>query len=189
MDPLGFQLGNSTGLISFRYEAANTQEVINAIEEKWEGMANGQPFLYSFMDEDFESIYNAEMRLEKIFTIFSILTILIASLGLFALSSFTAEQRIKEIGIRKVLGASVSSIMLLFTKDFSKLIVIAIVIAVPLAYYGVNQWLENYTYKTEISTMIYIGAGLITLIIALLTMSFQSFRAAVSDPVESLKNE
>ena len=187
--PLALNLSKSRSLYAFRFKAEKSQQVINHIENKWQQMSGGQPFLYSFMDDDFEKIYTNEMRLGRIFSVFAILAIFIACLGLFALSSFTAEQRIKEIGVRKVLGASVQSIVLLFTKDFSRLVLIAFLVAVPIAWFAVDYWLQNYTYRTEISLSIYFLAGIATLLIAVLTMSFQSIRAAIANPVDSLKHE
>ncbi|HRG79979.1 MAG TPA: ABC transporter permease, partial [Cyclobacteriaceae bacterium] len=127
--------------------------------------------------------------LGKIFGIFSILAVLIACLGLFALTAFTAEQRMKEIGIRKVLGASISSIVVLLSKELGKLVLIAFVLAAPLAWYGIDWWLKDYTYKTDIGVGLYLMAGLVAFLIALATMSFQSFKAAASDPVKSLRSE
>ena len=132
IDPLAFFLKPSNGNVAFRFKASSTQEVINTIEKTWTKLAPGQPFQYSFLDEDFGRMYSAEQRLGKIFVIFAGLAIVIACLGLFALTSFTAEQRTKEIGIRKVLGASVGSIVFLLSKEFGKLIVVAFLIAVPL---------------------------------------------------------
>jgi putative ABC transport system permease protein len=187
--PLAFFLSKSVGLISFRFEAKNSHEVIESLEKTWKAMAPGLPFSYSFLDEDFGNMYAAEQRLGKIFTVFAGLAILIACLGLFALTSFTAEQRTKEIGIRKVLGASVSSIVLLLSKEFGKLIVIAFVLAAPLAWYGVEWWLKGYTYKADIGILVYLIAGLSAFMVAWLTMSFQSFKAASNNPVKSLRSE
>ena len=152
-------------------------------------MAPGQPFQYSFLDEDFGKMYAAEQRLGKIFALFAGLAIIIACLGLFALTAFTAEQRTKEIGIRKVLGASVSSIVLLLSKEFGKLILIAFIIATPLAWLGVDWWLKNYVYKAEIGIMVYVLAGTSAFVIAWLTMGYQSIRAATLDPAKSLRSE
>jgi putative ABC transport system permease protein len=188
--PLMMELSKQPeGPISFRFQSQNTQEVIQLIETKWKELAPGQPFTYYFLDERFGSMYAAETRLGKIFGIFSALAILIACLGLFALTAFTAEQRTKEIGIRKVLGASVSSIVLLLSKELGKLVLIAFVLAAPLAWYGIDWWLKDYTFKTEIGIGLYLFSGLAALFIASATMSFQSFRAAASDPVKSLKSE
>jgi putative ABC transport system permease protein len=134
-------------------------------------------------------MYASEKRLGSIFGIFSTLTIIIACLGLFALTAFSAEQRTKEIGVRKVLGASVASIVYLLSREFSKLILIAFIIAAPLAWYSVDWWLKDYTYKVEIGIFVYISAGLFAFLIAGLTMSYQSVRAALVNPVKSLKTE
>ncbi|MDH4089363.1 MAG: ABC transporter permease [Cyclobacteriaceae bacterium] len=187
--PLGLYLGKSNGSIAFRFEAKETQDVIQSIEKTWKAMAPGQPFLYSFLDEDFSRMYNNEQRLGKTFGVFAGLAIIIASLGLFALTAFTAEQRTKEIGIRKVLGASVSSIVLLLSKEFGKLIIIAFVLASPLAWFAVNWWLKNYTYKVEIGILVYVTAGALAFLIAWLTMGYQSIKAATSNPVRSLRSE
>ena len=177
------------GMISFRFAAKDTREVINLLESKWKEMAPGQPFSYSFMDDSFAKMYSAEAKLGKIFGIFSGLAIFIACLGLFALTAFTAEQRTKEIGIRKVLGASVSSIVLLLSKEFGKLILIAFVLATPFAWYAVQKWMEDYQYKVEIGWGVYLIAGLASFAVAWITMGYQSIKAASSNPVKSLRSE
>jgi len=187
--PLGLYLKSSNGSVAFRFEAKNAQDVIKTIEQTWKTMAPGQPFQYSFMDEDFSRMYDNEQRLGKTFAVFAGLAILIACLGLFALTAFTAEQRTKEIGIRKVLGASVGSIVLLLSKEFGKLIIIAFVMASPLAWYSVNWWLKNYTYKVEIGILVYVLAGGFAFLVAWLTMGYQSIKAATSNPVQSLRSE
>ncbi len=187
--PLGVFLRRSSGLISFRFQAENTQEVIRGLETTWSRIAPGMPFAYSFLDEDFGAMYSAEQRLGTIFTLFAGLAIVIACLGLFALTAFTAEQRTKEIGIRKVMGASVASIVMLLSKEFGRLIIIAFLIAVPTAWFGISKWLDTYTYRTEIGVLIYLAAGVIAFLIAWLTMGYQSLRAATSDPVRSLRSE
>lgn len=189
ISPLGLFLQRSRGLISFRFEAKNTKEVIDGLQATWQKIAPGMPFAYSFLDEDFEAMYSVEQRLGKIFTVFAGLAIVIACLGLFALTAFTAEQRTKEIGIRKVMGASVSSIVVLLSREFGKLILVAFLIAVPVAWFGINKWLDTYTYRTEIGLLIYALAGVISFLIAWLTMGYQSFRAAMADPVRSLRSE
>jgi len=185
--PLGLFLNKSDGNVSFRFKSDRTAEAIQHISSAWKRLAVGQPFQYSFLDEDFGNMYRAEQRLGQIFSIFAGLAIIIACLGLFALTAFTAEQRTKEIGIRKVLGASVGSIVLLLSRDFGKLVVIAFVIAAPLAWYAANWWLKGYTYKTEIGVLVFIIAGSVTFIIAMATMSYQSIKAAGTNPVESLR--
>ncbi|MEX2234305.1 MAG: ABC transporter permease [Cyclobacteriaceae bacterium] len=187
--PLGIFLGNTDGFVSFRFRTDNPQEVIHAVEKVWKSLAPGQPFQYSFLDVDFGKMYWSEERLGKLFTVFATLAIAIACLGLFALTAFTAEQRSKEIGIRKVLGASVDSIVLLLSRDFGKLIIIAFIISGPLAWYAVNWWLKMYTYKAVIGVAVYFLAGALALIIALFTISFHSIKAASANPVTSLRNE
>jgi putative ABC transport system permease protein len=187
--PLALFLEKNDGTVIFRFEAANSRDVITAVEKSWKKLAPGQPFQYSFLDEDFGHMYSSEQRLGKTFAIFASLAIIIACLGLFALTSFTAEQRTKEIGIRKVLGASVTSIVVLLSKEFGKLILIAFVLTAPLAWYAINWWLKSYSYKVEIGILVYITAGFFAFGIAWLTMSYQSIRAARNNPVTSLRSE
>lgn len=186
---LGLFLGSSDGSVCFRFKPQNTTDVVQSIERVWKQMAAGQLFQYSFLDEDFESMYQSEEKLGNIFGIFSCLAIIIACLGLFALTAFTAEQRTKEIGIRKVLGASVQNVALMLSKDFSRLVLIAFFLSAPLAWYAVNWWLQGYTYKTEGSVLVYLLAGGLAFAIALATMGYHAFRAASVDPVKSLKSE
>ena len=187
--PVALFLRTDNGRISFRFQAADGQEVVNKIEAKWKKVAHGLPFDYSFLDEDFGRMYAAEQRLGSIFTIFAGLAIVIACLGLFALTAFTAEQRTKEIGIRKVLGASVSGIVVLLSSEFGKLILIAFILAVPVAWYVIQWWLKDFTYKTEVGVAVYAIAGISAFLIAWLTMSFQSIKAALSNPIKSLRSE
>jgi len=187
--PVALFLDKSTGSVSFRFEAKNTKDVINLLEARWKKLGPGLPFDYSFLDEDFGKMYAAEQRLGEIFTVFAVLAIIIACLGLFALTAFTAEQRTKEIGIRKVLGASVSGIVVLLSKEFGKLILIAFLLATPAAWYGITKWLESYTYRTEIGVFVYVIAGVAAFAIAWITMSFQSIRAALTNPVKALRSE
>lgn len=187
--PLGFVLSPSTGSMVFRFDPEHTAEVVALLESTWKKMASGSPFQYSFLDDDFGRMYSSEVKLGKIFGLFAILAIVIACLGLLALTAFTAEQRTKEIGIRKALGASVNSIVLLLAKDFGRLILIAFVLAVPGAWYAVPVWLEGYAYKTTIGLTVYAMAGGLTLLVAFLTMSYQSIKAARSNPLDSLRME
>jgi putative ABC transport system permease protein len=186
---LGLFLRKSDGFVVLRFHPAQLKEVIQSVEKIWKRLAPGQPFQYSFLDEDFGRMYASEERLGKIFGLFAGLAIIIACLGLFALTAFTAEQRTKEIGIRKVLGASVGSIVILLSREFGKLIFIALAIATPLAWLGVDWWLKNYTYKAEIGITVYLLAGVFAFVIAWLTMGYQSIRAAMSDPAKSLRSE
>jgi putative ABC transport system permease protein len=183
-------LNLSRGNVSFRLNAQNDiPSTVKRIEAKWNEMAPGQPFSYAFMDDSFNSVYKAEQRIGKISLAFAFLTILVACLGLFGLITFIAEQRTKEIGIRKVLGASVTSIVQLLSKDFVILVVVSIVIASPIAYYIMNKWLQDFAYRVEISWWIFALAGIIAIAIALLTVSYQAIRAALMNPVKSLRAE
>lgn len=189
ISPLALFLAKNNGTVIFRFEAVNSKDVIASVEKTWKALAPGQPFQYSFLDEDFGRMYATEQRLGKTFAVFTTLAIIIACLGLFALTSFTAEQRTKEIGIRKVLGASVGSIVVLLSKEFGKLILIAFVLAAPIAWYAINWWLKSYTYKVEIGILVYVLAGVFAFAVAWITMSYQSIRAARNNPVTSLRSE
>jgi len=164
-------------------------KVINQVESKWKSFASAEPFDYNFLDAAFDSQYRSEQRLGSIFSIFAALSIFIACLGLFGLSAFMAERRTKEIGVRKVLGASVSNVVVLLSKDFLRLTLIAIVIAFPVAWYFMNKWLEDFAYRINITWTIFLIAGFGTLIITLVTISFQAIGAAVANPVKSLRTE
>jgi putative ABC transport system permease protein len=187
--PLALVFAPSDNAFSFKFEASQASATIDELENLWTKIAPGQPFNYSFLDEEFGKLYLAEQRLGNIFEVFSGLAIIIACIGLFALTAFTVEQRTKEIGIRKVLGASVPGIVMLLSKEFGKLILIAFIIALPVAWYGVDWWLTSYSYKTEIGVWVYTLAGGIIALIAVITMSFQSVRAALANPVNSLRSE
>jgi len=152
-------------------------------------MAPSQPFSYSFMDEDFNKLYSNEQRTAKLFISFAILAILIACLGLFGLITYAAEQRVKEIGIRKVLGASVGNISGMLSKDFLKLVLISAAIAFPVAWWAMHKWLEDFAYRVSIGWWVFAIAGVLALIIALATVSFQAIKAALANPVRSLRTE
>ena len=186
---LGMLLNPSNGMISFRYDAVKTAEVINDLKSKWKEMAPGQPFQYNFLDEQFGLMYSGEKRTGQIFMSFAILAIIIACLGLFALAAFMAEQRTKEIGVRKVMGATTSNIIFMLSKDFGKLVIIAFIIAIPVAWYGITEWLSGFAYKDIPGIMLYGVAGLVALLIAWLTVGYQSFKAASANPALSLRDE
>ncbi len=170
-------------------KAGALQPTLQAIETLWQTLNPGEPFEYSFLDEDFQKNYAAESRISSVVSYFTIIAILISCLGLFGLATFTAEQRTKEIGVRKVLGASVGSIVALLSKDFLKLVLIAIVIASPLAWYTMNTWLQDFAYRIDIQWWYIALAGLLAVGIALVTVSFQSVKAALMNPVKSLRSE
>ena len=159
------------------------------IESKWKTLAPHRPFTYQFLDDAFNSLYGAEQRVGKVFGVFAFLAIFLACLGLFGLAAFTTAQRTKEIGIRKVLGASVTSIVALLSKDFLRLVGIAFLLAAPLAWYAMHKWLEGFVYRVDLAWWLFAGAGALAGGIALLTVSFQSIRAALTDPVKSLRSE
>lgn len=187
--PLGLFLGDSRSFIAFRYDAGKTQEAIDVLRTIWNKMAPGQPFNYSFMDENFQRMFETERKLGKLFVMFTGLAIAIACLGLFALTSYTAEQRRKEIGIRKVLGASVNQLTLLLTASFGRLILISFLLASGLAALGIRWYLEQYAYRTEIGTLLYVQSGVLAFGLAILTMGYQCLKAARTNPAESLKHE
>lgn len=187
--PLAMFSGDNNGIIAFRTNTADVSSVITKLKETWNEMAPGQPFNYSFLDERFNNMYNAEQRISEIFGTFAIFAIFIGCLGLFSLSAFTAEQKTKEIGIRKILGSSIMSIVYMLSREFIKLVGIAIVIASPIAYYFMTNWLNDFEYRTDISVTIFIVAGLISIAIAVLTVSYHALKAASANPVESLRNE
>ena len=162
---------------------------IKQVETVWKRFFSEQPFDYQFLDQRFERLYTREQTQQSLFSIFAGVAILISCLGLFGLSMFMAEQRTKEIGIRKVLGASEASLVALFSKDFMKLVVVALVIASPVAWYAMHTWLNDFAYRTDIHWWVFALAGGLTVLIALLTVSFQSVKAALSNPVKSLKSD
>jgi len=180
---------NSRGLVILRVKTADITRLISDIKSKWESFGSGAPFSYSFLDEQFASLYSAEQRTGKIFTSFSVVAIIIACLGLFGLAAFMIRQRVREIGIRKVLGASAGSITALLSKEFLKLIVIASVISFPVTWYAMNKWLQDFAYRIDIQWWAFVLAGCIALLVAAVTISFQSIKAALANPVKSLRSE
>jgi putative ABC transport system permease protein len=187
--PLAIHLGSFTQLLSVRVRPDNVSRALAFLEEKWRSFAPDQPFEFSFLDEDFDRLYRAEQRTGKIFGAFSILSILIACLGLFGLAAFTAEHRTKEIGVRKVLGASVPNLAGLLSKEFVRLVLLANLIAWPIAWYAMHQWLQDFAYRIDINWWVFTLAGGLALVIALLTVSTQAIKAALANPVEALRYE
>jgi putative ABC transport system permease protein len=186
---VGLFLGKSTGFASFKINAANAPAIIQYAEKKWKTYAPEMPFSYQFLDAAFNNVYRSEQRVAKIAITFSVLAILIACLGLFGLATYMAEQRTKEIGIRKVLGASVGNVVTMLSKDFLKLVTIAFCIATPLAWWAMHNWLQDFAYRIRISWWIFGIAGVLALFIALFTISFQAIKAAMVNPVKSLRTE
>ena len=181
--------GNKYSYVITNVRSTNYASLVKEIEITWNKINPGIPFVYSFLDNDFQKNYEKDQRASVIVSYFTFIAILIACLGLFGLSAFSAEQRTREIGIRKVLGASVINVTTLLAKDFIKLVLIAIVIASPLAWYIMNKWLQDFAYKIQISWWMFALAGLVAIFISLLTVSFQAIKAAISNPVKSLRTE
>ena len=178
-----------SGDLTVRLTADNIQAKVASLEKIYKKYFSGNPFEYSFVDELFNRQYKSEIQFGKIFTSASLLAIFIACMGLLGLSMFTVESRTKEIGIRKTLGASVSSIASLLSKDFLKLVFIAIVLASPLAYYFMYKWLQDFAYRTNIGWGVFAATGILVTAIAIITVSFQAIKAAMANPVKSLRTE
>ena len=186
---LGLFLGRTSGTLAVRLKAGNLSKALTGIEALWNKFAPGQPFNYSFMDDSFNSTYESEQRLSKIFVVFTVLSIFIACLGLFGLAAFNAQKRTKEIGVRKVLGATVGQISYRLTMDFLKLVSIGILISLPIGWFAMNKWLENFTYRIEIGWWVFVLAALLGVAVAIITVSYQSIKAAIENPVKSLRSE
>ncbi|MES2063898.1 MAG: ABC transporter permease [Bacteroidota bacterium] len=189
IEPVILKMGQNNGALSIRLNASNLPALMAQIKAKWAGLSPNVQINYSFMDQDFDAAYRSEQRIGKIFVIFTTLAIVIACLGLFGLAAYAAEQRTKEIGIRKVLGADVSAIVAMLSKDFVKLVLLSIIIASPLAWFLMNKWLQDFAYRINIHWWVIAIAGTGALVIAIITISFQSFKAALANPVNSLKDQ
>ena len=187
--PLSFRLGYNKWTVAFKVATTDVRSLVKNIEGKWKSMAPGFPFTYEFLDDAFDNMYREEQRVGKIAISFAVLAILIACLGLFGLATYMAEQRTKEIGVRKVLGASVQNITTMLSKEFVVLVIIAAVIAFPLAWWAMHKWLEDFAFRVNISWWVFVLAAAIAFAIALLTVSFQAIRAAIANPVKSLRTE
>ena len=189
IDALSFILKGDADKMLVRLGNENFTKSISNIEQQWSKLAPGQPFSYYFMDESFNDTYKAELRLGSIFITFTFLSLFIACLGLFGLAAFNAEKRTKEIGIKKVLGASANLITYQLSLDFLKLVAIAIIVSLPISWYVMNKWLEGFSYRMEMSWWIFVAAALLAIFISILTVSYQSIKAAIVNPVNSLRSE
>ncbi|MFC2118744.1 ABC transporter permease [Bacteroidota bacterium] len=187
--PLLMRLGGIGGYCLFRYESDNTSEIVSLFQNKWKELLPDEPFDYSFIEDRFNNDYVDEHRTGTIMLIFTILAIIVASLGLLGLTIFIAEKRNKEIGIRKVNGASISSIFLLFSKNVSRLVLIAFILSVPPCWYFINKWLNNFEYRIDIDWKVFVFAGIISLFLALITIFYQTVKAARMNPADSLRYE
>ncbi|HUR12192.1 MAG TPA: FtsX-like permease family protein, partial [Flavitalea sp.] len=164
-------------------------EAIAFIESTWRKIFRDHPLEYKFLNDHFREVYQADSQVSKVIMALATIAIIISCLGLFGLASFAAEKRVKEVGIRKVLGATVQNITTLLSRDFLKLVIIANVIAWPLAWFALKRWLEDFAYRIEISWWIFLLAGVLAIAIALFTISFQAIKAAIANPVKSLRSE
>ncbi len=187
--PLLFRLGDRTGATAFKISTTNVQDLVKNVATKWKTMASGMPFSYQFLDDSFNDMYKEEQRTAQLGLTFAVIAILIACLGLFGLAIYMAEQRIKEIGVRKVLGATVSNITAMLSKDFLKLVLISAVIAFPVAWWAMHKWLQDFAFRVDMSWWVFVLAGSIAILIALITVSSQAIKAALSNPVKSLRAE
>lgn len=187
--PLSLQIGRSSGNLVVKLKSGDFSSSIAQIQQLWDARSPSLPFDYQFMDDSFNRVYENEKRLGDIFVIFTSLSIFIACLGLFGLAAFNAQKRIKEIGVRKVLGASVSQITYRLSFDFLKLVFIAIIIALPIGWFAMNRWLEDFTFRINIGVWEFLVAAILAVLIALLTVSYQSIKAAIANPVKSLRTE
>ncbi|MEP7233487.1 MAG: ABC transporter permease [Ginsengibacter sp.] len=189
IDPLVLRLNKYGGIVMLRTKPGATETSINALGKISRSLNPAYPFSYSFLDKDLDNLYKGEHQMGSIFNFFAILAIFISCLGLYGLSAFMAEQRIKEIGVRKVLGASVFNIVYLLSGKFTRLIAIAIIIAIPVSWWAINNWLKGFAYRIDINWIIFLVACLVALFIALLTVSYESIKAAIANPVKSLRAE
>ena len=177
------------GYLTVNVETANFNNVIDRIEASFLEVMPNRIFEYFFLDQDFDEQYRNEERFSSVFTTFSVIAILIASLGLYGLAAFTAEQKVKEIGVRKVLGASVSGLVVLLSNNFVKLVLVSFVLAAPLSYYFMDNWLDGFAERTTIQWTVFVIAIGISVVISVLTVSYQSIKAAMSNPIRSLRHQ
>lgn len=191
IDPILIQVFSSTfyhDYLAIRFNTDNMQSTLNEVEAKWAAFNPDRPFEYTFLDDTFDTMYRAEEQLSTIFNLFAIIAVAIACLGLFGLASYSTEQRLKELGIRKVLGASAADILTLLSKDFLKLVLIGFLTSVPFAVYFMNKWLQNFSDRIDINFGVFFFVAILAIAVAVIAVSYQSLRAALMNPVDSLKN-
>jgi putative ABC transport system permease protein len=189
IEPLVLRLNRYGGIVVVKTSPGNTEASIKAMEKISNQLNPAYPFSYNFLDQDLANLYRGEQQMGSIFNLFAVLAIFISSLGLYGLSAFLAQQRTKEIGVRKVLGASVFNVMYLLSSGFTRLILVAMVIAIPFSWWAINKWLQSFAYHIDVSWIIFAVASLSSLLIAWLTVSYESLKAAVTNPAKSLRTE
>lgn len=189
IEPLLVKQTNRGGFVVLRTQPQNTQATISQLKTIFQDIYPNSPFSYGFVDQDLDKLYTSEQRMGTLFNVFSIISIIVSCLGLFGLATFATQRRIKEIGIRRVMGAKAAGIVAMLVKDFVKLVTLSLVIAFPIAWYVMNNWLSNYAYRIQISWWVFAVSGMAAIIIAFLTISYQSVKAALNNPVKSLRTE
>jgi putative ABC transport system permease protein len=189
VEPLVMKFNGSGGNLIVRTTPENIKNILAQVKNAFRDVYADYPFSYGFVDEELSKLYISEQQMGKLFNVFAILSVIVSGLGLFGLSAYAVQKRIKEIGVRKVLGASVTGIVSMLSKDFIKPVAIAAVIAFPTAWWIMNQWLQGFAYRVGINWWIFAVAGIITLVIAFVTISFQTIKAALANPIKSLRTE
>ncbi|MBD0256216.1 MAG: ABC transporter permease [Cytophagales bacterium] len=189
VEPVFMLYGKNNGQLAVKINTANVAETLGFVENTWKRLNPETPYEYSFLDADFANLYRSEQAFATMFSHFTGLALFIAVLGLFALSAFTAEQRRKEIGIRRVLGAGTGNLLFLLSKDFVRLVLIAFLVAAPLAWYLMDRWLAGFAYRTDLNALLFVAAGLLAVAVALVTVNVQALRAVNTNPVKSLRSE
>ncbi len=189
MGPFFLSYRKNTANLLVKIQVGTEKETIALLGSLYKKYNPGLPFEYSFLDEDYNALYSSEQRVAVLSRYFAGIAIVISCLGLFGVAAFTAQKRQKEIGIRKVVGASVSNIAIMFSKDFLKLVLIALLFAFPVAWWAMHNWLQSFAYRVNVGAGIFLIAGIVTMLITLITISFQSIKAALANPVNSLRSE
>ena len=189
IEPLVLKLNTWGGNIVVRTQPGKTEATIDALKKIYADLNPAYPFSYNFLDEDLDKLYKGEKQLGTLFNVFALLAIFISALGLYGLSAFMAEQRTREIGVRKVLGASLFNVVYLLSGGFTRLILIAIVIAIPIAWFAISSWLKGFAYHVQLSWIAFFIAGMSALLLAWITVSYESIKAAIANPVKSIRSE
>lgn len=189
IEPVVITLSDSKNSIAIKVNLSQAANLITFLQNEWNSYSLAAPIQYHFLDDNFKNLMKNDTKMSQVVTMFTVLAIFISCLGLFGLSAYVANQRKKEIGIRKVLGATISNILIMLNQEFIKLVLLAVIFAVPVSAYVMNNWLANFAYRINLTAGMFILSGLITLAIALITVSYQSLAAATSDPVDSLMED